>query len=441
MQPASLIGHIQEIFGIIEGSDHPADSLIDNFFRARRYLGSKDRRFIAENTYGLLRNLRKCEYILDKSSAEISWKIDEKDRRLMLVLINLSIGNQGRRISADLIPEGVKTGIPEKILFLLLEKLTAVTDFPEEPPVARIGIKYSFPDWMVKKFINQYGMEETECICAALNETAPLTLRVNTLKTNLEECRAELLKEGVETARTGFSPVGLNFLKRMNAFSIKSFREGWFEVQDEGSQLIPVVVDPKPNSKLLDVCAGAGGKTLEFSALMKNRGEIFAADINSYRLGELRKRAKRAGAQNIRVLEMDSVEDLSARFAGFFDVVFIDAPCSGIGTIRRNPGMKWSVTEKTVREVAQKQEFILRSSASLVKPGGRLVYATCTLFREENQNIVEGFLKLDPEFSLVDAAVAGQAKKIKFTDPPFFVLHPHIHGTDGFFCAVMKRNA
>ena len=182
-------------------------------------------------------------------------------------------------------------------------------------------------------------------------------------------------------------------------FSLPAFRAGWFEVQDEGSQLLPFLIDPKPNAKVLDVCAGAGGKTLEFAALMKNRGEIYAADINSFRLEELRKRTKRAGVQNVRIQEIQAIEDLAEQYSNFFDIVFVDAPCSGLGTIRRNPGMKWMVTEQTVIEVSEKQRSILHSSALLVKPGGRLVYATCTLLRQENENVVENLLVQHPEFT------------------------------------------
>ena len=274
---------------------------------------------------------------------------------------------------------------------------------PTESAIVRIGIEHSFPDWMVQKLIEQYGESEVEKICASLNEQAPLTLRVNTLKTTVEQCQAELSKQGIETTKTLLSPFGLNLSKRINVFSLSMFRDGWFEVQDEGSQLLPFLIDPKPNAKLLDVCAGAGGKTLEFAALMKNRGEIFATDINSFRLEELRKRMKRAGAQNIRVQEIQAIEDLAEQYSNFFDIVFVDAPCSGLGTIRRNPGMKWMVTEQTVNEVSDKQRSILHSSAPLVKPGGRIVYATCTLLRQENEDVVEEFIVRHPEFKLVEA--------------------------------------
>jgi 16S rRNA (cytosine967-C5)-methyltransferase len=324
----------------------------------------------------------------------------------------------------------------------IFNKFITPATIPAEPAVVRIGIDYSFPDWMVEKFIEQYGESEAEKICSSLNEQAPLTLRVNTLKTTVEQCQAALSKQGIEATKTLLSPFGLNLSKRINVFSLAVFRDGWFEVQDEGSQLLPFLTDPKPNAKLLDVCAGAGGKTLEFAALMKNRGEIFAADINSYRLEELRKRTKRAGAQNVRIQEIQAIEDLNERYSNFFDMVFVDAPCSGLGTIRRNPGMKWMVTEQTVNEVSEKQISILHSSAPLVKLGGRIVYATCTLLRQENEDVVEEFVVRNPEFKLVEAnGLLEKWNNGLLAAGSFFKLLPHVNGTDGFFCAVLEKQA
>jgi 16S rRNA (cytosine967-C5)-methyltransferase len=293
---------------------------------------------------------------------------------------------------------------------------------------------------MVRRFTDEYGEEETEDILKSLNLQAPLTVRVNTLKTNRDRCREELLKQGIETASTPLSPFGLHVLKRMNVFSLAVFRNGWFEVQDEGSQLLPYFTDPKPSDKLLDVCAGAGGKTLEFAALMKNRGEIYATDINSRRLDELRRRVKRSGAQNVRALEIRSVEELRRRFTGFFDIVFIDAPCSGLGTIRRNPGMKWTVSEHTVREVTEKQRSILLSCAPLVRNGGRVVYATCTVLNAENEEQIENFLSTHSEFELIGSRKALQMlNDKKGVAGDYIKLLPHVHGTDGFFCAVLQK--
>jgi 16S rRNA (cytosine967-C5)-methyltransferase len=345
MQISSLIGHTQELLGIVLGSKKPADALIDTFFRAHKYLGSHDRKFIAETTYGTLRHLRKCELMVTTAMAELNETLFEEDKILFLVVAYLSLQGKMQNVTPENVSSKLKSAQLSEKMAYVLRAFTKPVTIPTSSAVVRIGIEYSFPDWMAQKLIEQYGENEVDKICASLNEQAPLTLRVNMLKTTVEQCQAELSKQGVETTKTSLSPFGLNLSKRINVFSLSIFRDGWFEVQDEGSQLLPFLIDPKPNAKLLDVCAGAGGKTLEFAALMKNRGEIFATDINSYRLEELRKRMKRAGAQNVRVQEIQAIEDLNEQYSNFFDIVFIDAPCSGLGTIRRNPGMKWMVTE------------------------------------------------------------------------------------------------
>jgi 16S rRNA (cytosine967-C5)-methyltransferase len=380
--------------------------------------------------------------MVTSAMAELGETLFEEDKILFLVVAYLFL--QGR--TQDVTPENISSKLKsiqlaEKMAYILRAFTKPVTS-PTESIIERIGIEYSFPDWMVQSLVKQYGESEAEKICSTLNKQAPLTLRVNTLKTTVGLCQAELSKQGIEATKTLLSPFGLNLSKRINVFSLPVFRDGWFEVQDEGSQLLPFLIDPKTNAKLLDLCAGAGGKTLEFSALMKNRGEIFATDINSYRLEELRKRSKRAGAQNIRVQEIQAIEDLNGQYSNFFDIVFVDAPCSGLGTIRRNPGMKWMVTEQTVNEVSEKQRSILHSSAPLVKPGGRIVYATCTLLRQENEDVVDEFLMRHSDFTLVDAnGLLHTWQEGLITSGSFFKLLPHIHGTDGFFCAVLEKQA
>ena len=295
---------------------------------------------------------------------------------------------------------------------------------------------------MVRRLLYEYGHEESENIMRSLNEPAPLTLRVNLLKSTVEKCQEDLKKQEIESARTSISPSGLQITKRINVFSLKTFQDGDFEVQDEGSQILPLLIDPKPTAKVLDACAGAGGKTLGFAAIMKNRGEIFATDNNGYRLKELKKRSRRAGAFNIRPLEVATVGDLPDKLKNYFDVVFVDAPCSGLGTIRRNPGMKWTVTEETVSEVSAKQTEILRQCIALVKPGGRLVYATCTLLRQENEDVVNQFVGANPDFSFVNPEPMLSKLGIKkAVSGNFIKLLPHIHGTDGFFCAVMVKSS
>ncbi|HVN47628.1 MAG TPA: methyltransferase domain-containing protein [Bacteroidota bacterium] len=436
----SLIGHTHELLGIIRGSDKPADSLIDTFYRSRKYLGSHDRGFITKVTYATLRNWRRCEYHLDQSLDSVQDELLPSDRLMLVLVTSLILFPASQTLTVKILEPLVKSLRLKELLPQLFENLQKPEQFPSASLKERLAVQYSFPDWMIEQFISLYGDEEAEKLCASMNEPAPLTIRVNTLKTDVETCQKEMAKQEIETAPVQYSPFGLNVTRRVNMFSLNAFRDGLFEVQDEGSQLLPLFIDPKPNAKVLDACAGAGGKTLELAALMKNRGEIFASDINKFRLEELKKRTKRAGVQNVRILPVDSIDELHETYSGFFDIVLVDAPCSGLGTIRRNPGMKWMVTKEMIDEIAEKQKMILRSAAPLVKPGGRLVYATCTILNQENENQIKSFLETNQDYCLLDASsIVGKWNFITMASNRFIKLLPHRHHTDGFFCAMMEK--
>jgi len=440
MKLASLLGHTSELLQRVRSSDKPADSIIDTFFRSRKYLGSHDRRFIAETTYGTLRHLRNCEHrLLQSLDGRGDDMLPSDGFALLIVVYLLTIDRKTKVMPDDLSPNLKSQGLKARVASLL-KIISAHGQSGDDARDEPMGLKYSFPDWMVAKLVTQFGEGETDALCRSLNEQAPITLRVNEIKSSLVECQRTLKAEGIETRRASLSPLGLHVAKRLNVFGLQAFRDGMFEVQDEGSQLLPLLLDPKPTAKVLDLCAGAGGKTLEFAALMKNRGEIIATDIHTSRLEELRKRARRAGVSNVRVQAIEDASGLEAAYRGHFDLVLVDAPCSGIGTMRRNPGMKWMVTEEMVRELSEKQFKILNSSAPLVADGGRLAYATCTLFREENEDVVEQFLRGQPEFTLSPVP----PKSTMFDSAAFFKggyvrFLPHREGTDGFFIAVLQK--
>jgi 16S rRNA (cytosine967-C5)-methyltransferase len=446
----SLFGHTVEVYDLILKTSlglhqsKPADSVIDQFFRSRKYLGSHDRRFIAETAYGMLRFKKTLEWVHHAIEKQIVGA--QPSIQLLLLYLVLFAGEKIAAVSGD---ASEMLDVDSKNIEDMLKAGVAV--FVEKKfssdAAEQLAIEFSFPEWIVREWIKQFGTEETARLCSAMNTPAPLTLRVNSLKTTVEDCQQALEKEGVKTERTQFSPFGLQVAKRMNIFQLQSFRDGLFEVQDEGSQLLPLLVDPKPSSKVIDACAGGGGKSLELAALMKNRGEIFALDINTFRLDGLRKRVRRSGVDTIRIRPV-AAGDIPSELLGFADNVLIDAPCSGLGTIRRNPGLKWSVTEQTVAELHAKQLSILSLYAQCVKPNGRLVYATCTMMSAENENVIDTFLQLHPEFTLVPPAVVLERYNLvenpfgtSLVTGKFMKLFPHLHGTDGFFAAVLQRTA
>ncbi|MFZ4622318.1 MAG: RsmB/NOP family class I SAM-dependent RNA methyltransferase [Bacteroidota bacterium] len=424
MKLSSLIGHVTELSHAIDTSERPADRLIDMFFRERKYLGSKDRRFISETIYGMLRHRTRIEWGISQSGV--------KDSPLIQCLAYLLLDHKMsiQQITAEV-------NVTEEDLSSIERNVNAEPAFPSA--IASLSVKYSFPEWMLTEWERTAGHDQVAQLCTVLNTQAPMTMRVNTIKISREECQRRLFEEGVETEQTELSPFGLNLKRRINLFQLQSFKDGLFEVQDEGSQLLALLVDPKPKSKVIDACAGAGGKALALAAIMENRGEIFALDVHSFRLDELQKRVRRSGVDTIRTSAIRENEPVE-KFVSSADYVLVDAPCTGTGTIRRNPGMKWSVSEKMVAELCEKQFSILDLNAAYVKPGGRLVYATCSLIQKENQDVVDRFLASHPEFELIDpSTILSRYDLARVARGKYFQLLPHEYNTDGFFAAVMKR--
>ena len=442
MKKTSLIGHTVEVYDLILRNDRPADNTIDTFFRSHKYLGSHDRRFIAETVYGLLRNKLRLETVLDGVKLRPAFASANTRSHLLCALYLMLFGMEPPTLLAEEVGADSNEAVP---LLSFLEEAKVIDSsleqrFQSAPDDANaLSVRFSFPQWMVDSWIAMYGPVETVQLCESLNSPPPLTLRVNILKTTMELCQEALAKEGIMTNKTKYSPFGLTVAKRMNIFALESFKKGFFEVQDEGSQMLPLLLDPKPRSKVVDACAGAGGKSLAIAALMKNHGVIHALDINAFRLDDLRKRIRRSGVDTIRIHHVNEGE-LPPELAGTADNVLVDAPCSGLGTIRRNPGMKWTVTPAAVKELSVKQSRLLGHYAQCVRPLGRLVYATCTMNREENEEVVEGFLSSHPAFEVIEPSVILSRYGLEsIAKEKYFRVSPHIHGTDGFFAAVMRR--
>lgn len=421
MKPSSLFGHACELLEILLRDPRPADHVIDVFFRQRRYLGSHDRRELAESVYGVLRHRRLLQTLValvgEQKSSSPSW---------LLAAYQIHFENRT--------PQSVSEASP-----LAIEQTQKIAEVsPAELGRDHIGVRLSFPEWLVAALQAQMGAESA-ALLEALNQAPPLTLRANTLKTTREDCMRELQQRGYECAPTMLSPMGIQLAKRANLFSLDLFRDGWFEVQDEGSQLISLLLDPKPNWRVADVCAGGGGKTLHLASLMKNRGEIFAFDVIAPRLENLKKRARRSGIHNVRT-QLLQANVLPQNLLGQFDAVLIDAPCTGSGVLRRNPDAKWKITAEMVQELATKQREIIAHYAPLLKTGGRMVYATCSLMAEENEEVVEAFLKQNTFFVKSDAAAILQRYNLaKLAEGNFMRLLPHRNGCDGFFAAVLEK--
>lgn len=402
----------------------PADAKLGDFFRNNRDLGTKERAFVAESVYGVLRRLRFL------STVTANEENDPDDARKLILAWMLRI--EGMSIQKL---EGILTEQQKEWAIAIKAKST------DNLPLA---VQADVRDWLWDKLVDQYGEADALTIARSMHEQATLDLRVNTIKGSREDVMAKFIAENTsgETniTATPFSPVGIRMPSRLNISRHILFTEGKIEVQDEGSQLLAHLVAPKRGMMVADFCAGAGGKTLAMGALMRNTGRLYAFDVSEKRLNNLGKRLKRSGLSNLNAQLISSETDPKLkRLNGKFDRVLVDAPCSGLGTLRRNPDLKWRQTPGDVTELTQKQTAILARAAKLTKAGGRLVYATCSLLSDENEQIVEAFLSAHADFKSLNAGEILSQQQINLDTGKYLKLLPHLHHTDGFFAAVFEK--
>ncbi len=403
----------------------PADRVLSSFFRAHSNLGRDDRAFIAESIYALLRRKR-----------WVAWSVGrDTPRALVLGALVLLCGKNLRELEPL---------VSRRELDALRDTKGKRVDTESESDRPSLGIELDLPDWLVERLQPEFGEQGLRELALVLARGAPLDLRVNTIRAERASVLAELQAAGLSAHATPFAPNGIRINGNPAINKLPAFLEGRIEVQDEGSQLLCHLVAPRRGEMIVDFCAGAGGKTLALGALMRSTGRVYAFDISDTRLAHLKPRLARSGLSNVHPKRIEGERDHRlGRLASKIDRVLVDAPCTGLGTLRRNPDLKWRQTPESVAELAIKQLSIIRAAAKLVKPGGRLVYATCSLLAEENEGIVERFLGEDHQFRTIDAAneLARQEIKVAGSDSGYLRLLPHIHGTDGFFAAVLERVA
>jgi 16S rRNA (cytosine967-C5)-methyltransferase len=415
--------------------------ILASTFRSNRQLGSGDRRLISETVYGLVRWERRLQAVVDELITAAQGRGPQEAlspaarQELKLIVYELRQGLSVEAVKAE-----------ARRLLRKDVDLSKVTDedagLGKSTGIDRQALRVSFPTWMLERVVNDVGEAEALALAAAMNDRAPLMVRGNGVKSSREELIARLKEEGVVARPTELSPTGLVFETRVNAFGLSAFRDGWFEVMDEGSQLVAEAVAPPPRGRVVDACAGAGGKTLALAALLDGQGRILALDSNGKKLEELRRRARRAGLSNVAAREVRGTEWPSEARLGGWERVLVDAPCSGMGTLRRNPEARWRLDAKTVDSFPAQQLSLMVTYAPLVAPGGRLIYATCTIMRQENEGVVERFLAERPDFVLMPLKdIWGKERAGRVGDGNFLKVFPHRHGTDGFFAAVLRRPA
>jgi len=435
MRDAARIQTAIEILENIKKSRIPMDNVLRDYLKNRRYIGSKDRKAIVEMVYDCVRSTARLGWWLDSQSAE-----DTPRHRVIafLALSGLTAHDIGIRFVEETHCPAPLNEAEEKLMHQLIGK-TLIHD--DMPGAVKVECPSDYEDRLRALWGDDFGAQMT-----AMLETAPLDLRVNTIKLTREQAQDSLKKDDVETIKTPYAPYGLRAIgKKPYMSATKAFHKGFVEIQDEGSQLISFVCDVKPGMRVLDYCAGGGGKTLGIAAAMEGKGIIYACDNDSRRLEKGRRRYKKADVHNIEVrsLEEEKNRKWLRRQKGAMDVVLVDAPCSSSGTWRRNPDLRWTQYGPSIEEIKVSQAEILERVADKVKIGGRLVYATCSLFMEENEDQIRQFLDNHPEYELINIAEnwPEHAESQNPLTGEFLRLTPHNHKTDGFFTAVLTRKS
>jgi 16S rRNA (cytosine967-C5)-methyltransferase len=413
--PPAIIGHTEELLREVLRFTGPADNTLSRYFREHSRLGGRERGVIAEAVYGLLRNKSVYTSFAESGSGPSM-------RRLTLLGLADAVGidalgglsveetdwlNHVMQIDREMLPTALRTNLPQ---------------------------------WLYEKLSARFGEEETLQLAQALNTPAPLDLRVNSMKASREQVIADLAAAPIVCEPTPYAPLALRVLKKPAVQNLPLFKSGAIEVQDEGSQILAQLLGARRGEMVVDFCAGAGGKTLALGAMMRNTGRLYAFDVSEKRLAKLKPRLARSGLSNVHPVIIAHENDVKVkRLAGKIDRVLVDAPCSGLGTLRRNPDVKWRLKPESIAELNGKQLSILNGAARLVKPGGRLVYATCSILDEENEAIVSQFLAANSTFHLVPVKEVLEGQKIPLQMDDFLKLLPHKHQTDGFFAAVLER--
>jgi 16S rRNA (cytosine967-C5)-methyltransferase len=413
---AALLRHAEALLAELLRFSAPADQLVSRYFRTHRTLGQRDRAFIAETTFSVLRRRRSLEAAAGGA----------QPRALVLAALVRLQGLSLRALGEQLSPQD--RAIVERARRLQTDGL--------DP-----AVRADLPDWLWARLVEAHGAAEAMRIAQGLLNPAPLDLRVNLAKIDREAALRQLALDGIEGRATSYSPAGIRLADKPAINRHALFAQGAIEVQDEGSQLLAYLVAPRRGEMVADYCAGAGGKTLALAMLMRGTGRVYAMDVSAKRLAALAPRAARAGISNVHTIGLSGATDARAkRLAGKIDRVLVDAPCSGFGTLRRNPDLKWRHAATAVAELAEKQGRILAAAARLVKPGGRLVYATCSILGQENEAVVDRFLREVPGFSQLSCSELLAAQRIALDTGAQLRLWPHLHETDGFFATAFTRS-
>lgn len=436
-----------DILNKIESRDAYADILIEEAFK-RHSLKDADKGLLIELVYGVLRWKNRIDWIIGIFSSIKPEKM-ERDILNILRLGAYQLLFLDRVPASAAVNESVKLAKlrgerPGNFVNAILRAIDRGRDkitYPDQTtaPITHISVKYSHPEWLVSRFIEELGVDEAIKLCQVNNEPPPMTIRINSMSISRERLLLMLSEAGYDAFFTPLSPAGLILNGAGDVVSIPGFKEGLFTVQDDASQLISFILDPQPGEKVLDACAAPGGKATHIAELMADTGEITALDIRPQGVKRIEDNARRLGVKSIKAMASDAAMPLNFRL-GEFDRILLDAPCSGTGVLRRHPEGKWRKKEEDIAELAKRQKALIENLSNYLKPGGVMVYSVCSVMKEEGEGVVVPFLERYPEFILESAAPKiGTAGTGLICNRGFFKVYSHTHGMDGFFAARLRR--
>ena len=436
-----------EILLRIEKENSYADILLDRELSSGMIQGP-DRGLLTELVFGVLRRRGTLDHLIDSFSDRKTAKLE----RAVVLLLRLGLY---QALFLDRVPVSAAVNETVKLAKVFAPRASGFVNavlrradrerdtipWPDQAadPATFLAVRYSQPRWLAEQWLEQLGSAEAESLAAAMVEPPPLTIRVNSLKISREDFLARLAAEGVVARSTDYSPVGVHILSSVYPASLAGFQEGFFTVQDESSQLASLFLDPQPGNRVLDLCAAPGGKATHLAQLMENRGSLLAGDLDGRKLRRIEETAARLSVSIVETMRLDASRPLSALAGKKFDRILVDAPCTGLGVIRRNPEAKWRLTPADVSRLAQLQGSILRNAADHLEIGGVLVYSTCSTSREENEGVIDVFLSERQDFVVEDLRQVFPHFAALCTDRGMFRGWPHRYGMDGFCAARLTK--
>jgi 16S rRNA (cytosine967-C5)-methyltransferase len=440
-----------DILNRIEETDRHPDDLLNDSFKRYRYLTPLDRAFLTELTYGVLRWRERLDWVI-RHFSKVPFKKIELEMLNILRLGLYQIFFLTRTPASAAVNESVELakkirergggGFVNAILRSALREKEEVP-YPDrgQDPLLHISVVHSHPLWLVQRWVKEIGVEETVKICEANNQISALTLRTNTLKILRENLIEKLRVKRLDPSPCSFSEEGILLKDPPPVSELPFLKEGLYIIQNEPSQLVTFLLDPKAGERILDACAAPGGKTSHMAQKMRNEGEIYALDVNREKINQIEENCRRLGIKIVKTVRGDAAVSLPFPRGLEFDRVLADVPCSGFGTLRRNPDLKWRRGEGDIKRLSELQYSILKNLSGYVKERGILVYSTCTVFHEENEDVVEKFLKEHPEFRLDRILQILPEKYHPFIENGYFKTFPPRDEMDGFFVARLRKES